>query len=406
MDETNNLAPRERPHVNSSESLQTRSPFLALDLMPREPHLLDYLLVLRKHQWLITFFLLAVVSIVTIATFRMQPIYEATARVEIDHDTPNAFRFNEEDQGADYEDSEDYIVTQSKILQSETLAMQTVRSMGLDHLPQFGGQPGKAEKPAPEGSDASLRRPPALGAFLGDLSIKRVPNTRLLDVTFETTDPVLAAQVVNAHLNNFIEQNFRSRFEAATQASNWLAGQLNEMKIKVENAEDARLEYERDNQIWTIDEKNDISTQKLADLEKQLTDAQADRINKEAVYQLAQSGNYDAIAAVRESPVIQDILKQQTALSAQYTDAVSQYGPKFPKVMRIQAQLKDLDQLINAEKLNIGNQVEADYRGSRQRELLLQDALDQQKARSQSDCREARAIQHSEARSRHQQAAL
>ena len=57
MDETNNLAPRERPA--SSEALQQRSPFLALDLMPREPHLLDYLLVLRKHQWLITFFLLA-----------------------------------------------------------------------------------------------------------------------------------------------------------------------------------------------------------------------------------------------------------------------------------------------------------------------------------------------------------
>jgi succinoglycan biosynthesis transport protein ExoP len=379
MDETNNLAPRERSTPSSSDSLQHRSPLLALDMMPREPHLLDYVLVLRKHQWLITFFLLAVVSIVTIATFRMQPIYEATARVEVDRDTANAFHFNGSDQETEYEDTEDYIVTQSKILQSETLAMQTVKIMGLDHLPQFGGQPGKIEKIAAPGSDDSLRRPPALGAFLGGLTVKRVPNSRLLDVTFETTDPVLAARVVNAHLNNFIEQNFRSRFEAATQASNWMAGQLDEMKIKVENAEDARLEYERDNQIWTIDEKSDISTEKLGELEKQLTEAQADRINKEAVYQLAQSGNYDAIATVRESPVIQDILKQQTTLSAQYTDAVNQYGPKFPKVLRIQAQLKDLDDLITREKLNIGNQVEADYRGSRQRELLLKEALDEQK---------------------------
>jgi len=251
--------------------------------------------------------------------------------------------------------------------------------MGLDRLPQFGGDPTKPAKAPVPGSDTSLQRPRALGAFLGSLSVKRVPSSRLLDVTFEATDPALAARVVNAHLNNFIEQNFRSRFEAATQASNWLAGQLNEMKIKVENAEDARLAYERNNQIWTIDEKNDISTQKLADLNKQLTDAQADRINKEAVYQLAQSGNYDAIAAVRDSQVIQDILKQQTTLTAQYADAVNQYGPKFPKVVRIQAQLKDLDQLITREKLNIGNQVEADYRGARQRELLLQQALDQQK---------------------------
>ncbi len=194
MDETNNLVPRERSNTNSQESIQPRSPFLALDLMPREAHLLDYLLVLRKHQWLITFFLLAVVSIVTIATSRMQPIYEATARVEIDRDSPNAFRFNGEGQGGDYLDLEDYIVTQSKILQSETLAMQTVKSMGLDHLPQFGGHPGKPEKAVPAGSDDSLRRPAALSAFLGDLSIKRVPNTQLLDVTFEATDPVVAAR--------------------------------------------------------------------------------------------------------------------------------------------------------------------------------------------------------------------
>ncbi len=146
MDETNNLAPRERSSANPGDSLQTRSPFLALDLMPREPHLLDYLLVLRKHQWLIVFFLLAVVSIVTIATFRMQPIYEATARVEIDRENNNAMHFADAEQDDGYVDLEDYITTQSKILQSETLAMMTVKSMGLDRLPQYGGQPGKPVK--------------------------------------------------------------------------------------------------------------------------------------------------------------------------------------------------------------------------------------------------------------------
>src|ERR1700687_556470 len=377
MDETNNLAPRPAPP--SSDSLQHRSPFLALDLMPREPHLLDYLLVLRKHQWLILFFLLAIVSIVSIATIRMQPVYQATARVEIDRENANAIHFADSDSYDMYADLEDYITTQSKILQSETLAMLTVKSMGLDNLPEFGGNPAKPVKPTAPGSGASLHRPSSLGAFLGRMTIKRVPNSRLLDVTFESTDPTLAARVVNAHLNNFIEQNFRSRYEAATQASNWLAGQLNEMKIKVENAEDARLAYERQNQIWTIDEKNDISSQKLADLNKQLTDAQADRINKEAVYQLAQAGNYDAITAVRESVVIQDILKQESTLSAQYTDALNQYGPKFPKVIRLQDQLKDLDQLVAREKTNIGNQMEAEYHGSRQRELLLKNARDPQK---------------------------
>ncbi len=386
MDETNNLAPRDRTTA-SLEPQQPRAPFISLDLQQRETHLIDYLIVLRKHQWLILFFFLAVVSIVTIATVRMQPVYEATARVEIDQENANAIRFTNSDSYDPYVDMEDYITTQTKILSSETLAMMTVKSMGLDARPEFGGNGKPVKVPVP-GSDASLRRPAALGAFLGSLTVKREPASRLLDITFESTDPALAARVVNAHLNNFIEQNYRSRFDAATQASTWLAGQLNEMKIKVEDAEDARLAYERANQIWTLgigdkgDQSSDISSQKLGDLQKLLTDAQADRINKEAVYELAQSGNFDAIPAVRESGVIQDILKQQSALSAQAADATAQYGPNYPKVLRLQAQLKDLDQLLTREKTNIGNQIEAEFRGSRQREMLLKDALDQQKSES------------------------
>src|ERR1039458_5116695 len=114
MDETNNLAPRERPAGGASDSLQTRSPFLAMDLMPHEPHLLDYLIVVRKHQWLILFFLLAIFSIVTIATFRMQPVYEATARVEIDRENTNAIHFADSDQYDIYQDQENYITTQLK----------------------------------------------------------------------------------------------------------------------------------------------------------------------------------------------------------------------------------------------------------------------------------------------------
>src|SRR3981081_1981715 len=185
MDETNNLVPRERPANGAADSLQTRSPFLSLDLMPREPHLLDYLILVRKHQWLILFFLLAIVSIVSIATFRMQPVYQATARVEIDRENANAIHFADSDSYDMYADLEDYITTQSKILQSETLAMLTVKSMSLDNLAEFGGPAAKTGKPAAPGSDASLQRPAALSSFLGSLTVKRVPNSRLLDVTFE-----------------------------------------------------------------------------------------------------------------------------------------------------------------------------------------------------------------------------
>src|SRR5258708_31878927 len=197
MDETNNLAPRERTPGGATEALQTRSPFLALDLMPHEPHLLDYLIVLRKHQWLILFFLLTIVTIVTIATFRLQNVYEASAVVDIEKEN-NPIHFSDAEAYEMYQDSEDYITTESKILTSETLAMRTVKSMGLDALPQFGGS-GKPIKSPAAGTEAALQRPAALGAFLGSLSVVRIPNSNLLNVKFESTDPSLAAHVVNAH---------------------------------------------------------------------------------------------------------------------------------------------------------------------------------------------------------------
>lgn len=378
MNEQTNLITRDRGAA--LDGLAARVPFVTLDMMPREAHLLDYLMVLRKHQWLIVSFLLALVTVVTIATFRMQPIYEATTRIEIDRENTNFLPFAANDPYDVYQDLEDYIETQSKILVSETLALQTIKSLNLDQDTRFGGHPqdpGTLEVTSAKGGIQPP--PPALGAFLGSLSVKRVPNSRLLDVKFATTDPRLAAAIVNAHVNNFIEQNFRSRYEATTQTSNWLANQLDELKGKVEASEDARIKYERVNQIWTIDEKQDVTTQKLADLNRELTEAQADRINKQAVYDLAEAGNYDAIPSVRESPVIQESLKRQGELSDQYTEALNQYGPKFPKVVRLEAQLKEIEGVIGGEKKSIGNQIEAEYRGSRQRELLLQRALDQQK---------------------------
>jgi capsular exopolysaccharide synthesis family protein len=375
MDEQNNLITR---GGNSLEALPTRAPFLTLDMMPREPHLLDYLMVLRKHQWLVISFLVTVVTVVTIATFRMQPVYDATTRIQIDQDNSNVLPFTAADSYNMYQDMDTYIETQSKILTSQTLASETVKSLQLDHNPAFGGSPTNnttLQEVKPNDGKAS----PALGAFLGGLSVKRVPNSRLLDVTFATTDPQLAAKAVNTHIANFIEQNFRSRYEATTKASDWLATQLDELKAKMERSEDARIAYERSNQIWTIDEKQDVSTQKLADINRELTGAQADRISKEAVYQSAQSGNYDAIPAVRESGVIQEISKQQGALNGQYVEALNQYGPKYPKVVRLQEQVKELNQAVTREKINIANQVEAEYRGARQRELLLTQALEEQK---------------------------
>ena len=379
MEDNNTLVPRDRRPGSALEVVPAPS-FLPWDQAPREPHLLDYLMILRKQQWLILFFFLTVVTIVTISTFRMQPVYEATARIEIDRENNNILPFQGTDSYDIYMDMQAYIETQSKILQSETLALQTIRSIGLAENQEFGG--GKTS--ALPTSVANQRRPKALGAFMGRLTVRHVPESRLLDVKFEANDPLLAARVVNSHIENFVEQNLRSRYEATTAASNFLASQLNELKIKVEKAEDARIAYERQNQIWTIDEKQNITTQKLSDINKELTSAQSDRVSKEAIYQSIRIGTVESVPAYRDNPVLSEVQRKQAELKGLLAEALTQYGPNFPKVQRLQAQLKDIDDIIIREKVNIVNRIEAEYHAARQRELLLTQELDKQKVESNS----------------------
>src|ERR1700721_2746851 len=129
---------------------------------PREPHLYDYLLVLRKHQWLILSFMVSVVTIVAIATFRMQPVYVATARVEIDRENANILPFQGMDSYDLQVDTDNYIETQAKILTSETLALETIRNSGLSALPQYS--PNGPSEAVATGNLANQKRPPELGA--------------------------------------------------------------------------------------------------------------------------------------------------------------------------------------------------------------------------------------------------
>lgn len=381
MAEDNKLVPRGNGMDGAVELIPPSAHLPAWDLSPREPHLYDYLLILRKHQWLILSFLLSVVTIVSIATFRMQSVYVATARIEIDRENASILPFQGMDPYAYMADLENYIETQSKILTSETLALQTIRSSGLSTRPEFSSPNGPSEALA-IGSLENQKRPPELGAFLGSLGVKRVPNSQLLDVSFESTDPQFAARIVNEHIKNFQEQNIRSRYDETTRATTWLRDEMDELKIKVQQSEDKRIAYERANQIWTLDDKQNITTQRLADINKELTDAQSERMRKEALYQFAKAGDITAVPQLRDNPTFQALTQKRQAAAEEYKDALSQYGPNFPKVQRLQSQLKDLDQLIQKENVNTLDRIETDYREARQRELLLAQALDEQKAQA------------------------
>ena len=348
------------------------------ELSPREPHLYDYLLILRKHQWLILSFMLSVVTIVAIATFRMQPVYVATARVEIDRENSNILPFQGMDSYDLQIDTDNYIETQAKILTSETLALETIRNSGLSALPQYSSPNGPSEAVA-TGDLANQKRPPELGGFLGSLSVRRVPNSRLMDVSFESTDPQLAARIVNAHIGQYILRNFKSQYDSTTRATTWLRDQLDELKIRLQKSEDARIAYERQNQIWTLDDKQNITSQRFADANRELTTAQTERVKRQAILEFAKSGNIDAVPQIQSDAALSELQRRLTDATNQYREAQEQFGPNFPKVRHLESQIKDIKADIQKEKQNIIDTLDSEYRQAVARETMLGKELDIQK---------------------------
>ena len=145
-------------------------------------------------------------------------------------------------------------------------------------MPEFGGKPGgpsSALSPDPLQAD-SARAAALLGAFKSGLRVSLKPNTRIVVIQYTSTNAQVASTVVNTLASTYVEQNFKTKFESTMQASDWLTKQLEDLQMKVETSQEKLVKYQKEHEILGTDEKQNIITEKLGELNKQLTSAEAD----------------------------------------------------------------------------------------------------------------------------------
>src|SRR5712691_11326601 len=276
-----------------------RAPNVPAWLPPQESALREYLRVLIKRKWTVVGSLLTILSIVAIATLRMTPIYLARGSIAINKPDYNLVNFKDSANfGGEYYDPTD-LDTEVNILQSDLLALQVIRTLSLDKMPEFGGISGKAPTSSliPDGLQVDSAQTAALlGAFKGGLHVSLKPNTRIVVIDYTSTNPRLAATIVNTLANTYAEQNFKTKFESTMQASDWLTKQLVDLQMKVETSQEKLVRYQKAHEILGTDEKQNIITEKLDELNKELTSAESDRMQKEAIYRMTQTGDQDAVA--------------------------------------------------------------------------------------------------------------
>ena len=355
----------------------------------------EYLRVLIKRVWVVGGTLALVFGATVIATLRSTPIYDAVGSISINRPDPMLENLRDSsNSGADYYDPTD-LDTEVRILRSDLLALQVIKQLNLDRMPEFGGHGQSSPSALELTTDAlapdSARANALLGAFKGNLRVVLEPNTRIIDIHYSSPNKELAARVVNTLANTYIEQNFKTRFESTMQASDWLSRQLVDLQMKVETSEEKLVKYQKDHQILGLDEKQNITTAKLDELNKELTSAESERMQKEAVYRLAEGGDTESASAVTvgaawqgktsetSSPLLDKLEETKADLKIQIAQMSTQFGPAYPKIAQMNNQLQEIDAQIQTEVKKVGGRLRGDYQASLQRENMLRAALEEQK---------------------------
>ena len=384
---------REMQPGQGIDSGRSAGPPLYPDLPSHDSALGEYVRVLIKRKWIVGTCLATIFSVVAIATLRMTPIYEANGTIEVNKPDASLNFQNSATFSLDYYDPTE-LETEIKILQSDLLALQVIRELNLDRRPEFGGNvlPSPSLDLAPDPLQVDPARASALlGGFKGNLRVALSPSSRIIEVHYRSADPQMAASVVNTLMQTYVDNNVKSRFESTMQASDWLQKQLVDMQMKVESSQEKLVRYQKEHEILGIDEKQNITTAKLDELNKELTAAESERMDKEAFYRLVESGDPDAIASTAgsadaqgagvqpASQLLESLRNRQADLKIQIADLNTQFGPSYPKVAQLNNQLKEVDSQIQAEMKKVVSKVRGQYMTSLQRENMLRDALEKQK---------------------------
>lgn len=293
--------------------------------------------------------------------------------------------------------TDEYLQTQYGILQSSALARRVVESLRLDTVPLFapdaprigggllgtlgmdpgstataGSRPHRASPAVPDPD--SLR--PVVEEVQEDLGVDPREGSRLVRVSFQTEDPELSAEIVNAALDSYVQMRVQSGQEVVT----WLTRQVDSTKARLRAAERRLQQYARDHDLPVLEtadgETRNVVDQRLRKLEEELTTVRAHRIENESRYrQVVEQDDFQAV----DNRVVQDLTVQLASLRKEYARLTSTFQEEYPKALQVERQIEELERQLEEEKQRVADRLRSEYRVAEHREQMLEAAVDSQR---------------------------
>jgi polysaccharide biosynthesis transport protein len=338
---------------------------------PQAAHvpLSHYLWILRRHGWKIAGFVIAVVVATLIVSLRLTPIYESTTTVDVDRQMPTGVLGPEAMQNAT-NDADQFLATQVKLIQSDSVLRPVVDKYRLREVEK------EALEEAIDKSATSIEAP----VVLKHLRVTRPPNTYLLLISYRSANRQMAADVANEIALSYLAHTYRIRYKATAGLSEFMERQLEELHAKMEKSSAALVQFERELNVINPEEKTNITSARLLLLNTEYTNAQADRVKKEAAYASVKDGTLAAAQVSTQGEALKKLTESLNDAEQHFAEAKNHYGINHPEFKKAQSRVQELESQVAGTRASIAQRVEIEYHESVDREKMLEVAVQETKA--------------------------
>lgn len=374
-------------YLNSaSASAQNQQIMLNEDVfVEKKIHLRDYFIILKDRKSVFYRVSVIIMILTIILTYSKTPLYEASAKLLIEENTRNPLMAERGNSGRDPE----FLSTQTEIIKSAAVGLKVVKMLRLDttyddyvrryqysfslsgliHVTmdwiqkamQAGMQLiGKAEAEyigsIADSKKAREAKAQKIAKLISEeIFVKSTKESRIVNLTYLSPNPVLAAKIVNSVANAYIDKTFDMKMESSGYTLKWMTEKSEEEKQKLEKSERILQKYMEENDIVTIEDRVTGTPQKLSEINSQLIRIQSRRRELELLYRrinrLPDSlEGAESIQVIASDPALQSLRNRILEAQKEINDLSKTYGPKHPLMKKAVA---DLDVLFQQRDLEI-----------------------------------------------------
>ena len=309
-------------------------------------------------------------------------IYEAYGEIEVRSGSSDEFRVTP---GSIFgEDPQRKMLTEEAILTSDSLLTKVARDLNLANNPDFLGGKAPAKH---QNLDDPIVRQGVVGALGAGLRVSEVPKTNLMRISYAGLNPKLAADIVNKVIEDYIQNSYESRFKSSQRVSQWLSGQLDDLKQQVETSQEKMLDLQKQLGVLGFDNTHNQIATSLDDLAKAAGEAKLARILAESRYRLISNldpntmeGSMDSLAGGQGLTALSSMRTSLAAARANYAQLTATLGPNHPSVKAAKAQIEEMTKETADEQNRLLIQAKTAFELTKSNETQTNAALDQQKA--------------------------